>query len=45
MWSGRVRRERALARGMVDFARNGGAGRGSRIVRWRASCKDELVDL
>ena len=34
MWSGRVRRERALARGMVDFARKGNAGRGSRIVRW-----------
>ena len=35
MWSGRVRRERALARGTVDFVRKGGAGRGSRIAsRW-----------
>ena len=33
MWSGRVRRERALARGTVDFVRRSGAGRGSRIVR------------
>ena len=32
MWSGRVRRERALARGMVDFVRRSGVGRGSRIV-------------
>ena len=34
MCSGRVRRERALARGRVDFERRGGAGRGSCIVRW-----------
>ena len=32
MCSGRVRRERALARGMVVFVRRSGAGRGSRIV-------------
>ena len=34
MWSGRVRRERALAKGIVDLERRSGAGKGSRIVRW-----------
>lgn len=45
MWSGRVRRDRALARGIVDLARKGGAGRGSCIVSGVASCEDMLVEL
>lgn len=40
MWEGRVRRERARARGWVVVTREGGAGIGSRMVGPRIEVAD-----